>query len=162
MSPLKRSPSFLLANRHGRFEIAGFHYENWLRSQAPRRLLRRGPSKPDPTHARTRAHTLTRSNQQPGDETETRRESRNAKSVIAPPVCAPRTPNGVPWRTQGGGDARDVLLLGGQFYGLTRPSPIIRLVTTQPRCPVASALPAPALHHISHTRDTRRRRRPRR
>ena len=45
--PLKRSLSLLLANRHGRFEIADFHYENQSRSQAPRRL-----SSPRPEQAR--------------------------------------------------------------------------------------------------------------
>ena len=56
--PLGRCPcreppqtlSLLLANRHGRFEIADFHYENQSRSQAPtKETLRRGPSKPDRT-----------------------------------------------------------------------------------------------------------------
>ena len=53
--PLGRCPcreppqtlSLLLANRHGRFEIADFHYENQSRSQAPRRL-----SSPRPEQAR--------------------------------------------------------------------------------------------------------------
>ena len=52
--PLGRCPcreppqtlSLLLANRHGRFEIADFHYENQSRSQAPRRLFAEARASP--------------------------------------------------------------------------------------------------------------------
>ena len=45
-----------------------------------------------------------------------------------------------------------MLLLGGQYYGLTKPSPIIKLVTNS--TPLPSALPARPRYTTYHTRGT--------